>query len=406
MKIMTVSEVNGYTKALLDEDMLLSDVYVSGEISNLKRHTSGHMYFSLKDEKGQISAAMFKWQCQYLRFAPANGMRVVAHGKITLYEAGGQYQLVASSLQPDGMGALYAAYEKLKAQLETEGLFEQSRKRPLPEMPMRVGVVTSKSGAAVRDIINIITRRWPLCQIVLAPVMVQGEAAPFQISRAVREMNRRAACDVMIVGRGGGSIEDLWAFNDEMVVRAVVDSAIPVISAVGHETDFTLCDFAADLRAPTPSAAAELAVPEAEALSESITGMIVRMRSGVEFRFRLLSDRLDAVLSRRCISDPVCLYEARVQRLYMAVAAVNSSMSGTLAASRERFAAVSARLAALNPLAVLGRGYSVLSRAGHIISTINDIEENDIIDIKLADGAASARVLEKQEDHYEEKADI
>lgn len=179
MNILTVSELNGYTKALLDEDILLSDVYVSGEISNLKRHSSGHMYFSLKDEKGQISAAMFKWQCQYLRFAPANGMKVVAHGKVTLYEAGGQYQMIVASLQPDGVGALYAAYEKLKARLEKEGLFDDVRKRPLPQMPSRVGVVTSKTGAAVRDIINIISRRWPMCEIILAPVMVQGEAAPF-----------------------------------------------------------------------------------------------------------------------------------------------------------------------------------------------------------------------------------
>ncbi|MBE6759975.1 MAG: exodeoxyribonuclease VII large subunit, partial [Ruminococcaceae bacterium] len=234
VKILTVSEVNGYTKSLLDEDILLSDIFVSGEISNLKRHTSGHMYFTLKDAKGQLSAAMFKWQCQYLRFAPANGMRVVAHGKVTLYEAGGQYQMVVSALQPDGIGALYAAYEQLKEKLEAEGLFAPERKRALPPMPMRVGVVTSRTGAAVQDIINIITRRWPLCEIILAPVMVQGEAAPGQIADAVRRMNARSACDVMIVGRGGGSIEDLWAFNDEQVARTVADSAIPVISAVGH----------------------------------------------------------------------------------------------------------------------------------------------------------------------------
>jgi len=399
VRIMTVSEVNGYAKALLDEDILLSDVYVSGEISNLKRHSSGHMYFSLKDEKGQISAAMFKWQCQYLRFAPANGMRVVAHGKVTIYEAGGQYQMVVSSLQPDGIGALYAAYEKLKAQLEAEGLFAQSRKRPIPQMPGRVGVVTSRTGAAVRDIINIITRRWPLCEVILAPVMVQGDMAPAQIASAVEELNRLNACDVMIVGRGGGSIEDLWAFNDERVARAVADSAIPVISAVGHETDFTLCDFAADLRAPTPSAAAELAVPEVEAVQEYIDGMINRIRSGIELRAERLSGRLNAVLCRKSIASPQFLYESRAQRLDGAVSSIEAGMSASLSAYRERLARVSAGLAALNPLAVLGRGYSVVSHKGQIITTIDQVGDRDIIDIRLSDGMIAAQVLKEQDNN-------
>ncbi|MBQ4313702.1 MAG: exodeoxyribonuclease VII large subunit, partial [Clostridia bacterium] len=211
MNILTVSQVNGYVKSILEEDGVLSDVTVAGEISNLKRHTSGHMYFSLKDEKGAIAAAMFKWQCQYLRFAPASGMKVLARGKITLYEPSGQYQMVVSSLQPDGVGELYAAYERLKAQLEREGLFDDARKKPLPKFPQRVGVVTSKTGAAVQDIINILTRRYPLAQIVLCPVAVQGADAPMQIAQAIRRLNREKACDVMIVGRGGGSIEDLWA---------------------------------------------------------------------------------------------------------------------------------------------------------------------------------------------------
>lgn len=398
VRILSVSEVNGYTKSLLDEDVILSDVHVSGEISNLKRHSSGHMYFTLKDEKGQLSAAMFKWQCQYLRFAPANGMKVVAHGKITLYEAGGQYQMVTASLQPDGIGALYAAYEKLKAKLEEEGLFAQELKRPLPAMPQRVGVVTSKTGAAVRDIVNIITRRWPLCTIVLAPVMVQGDAAPPQIVDAIRQMNALDACDVMIVGRGGGSIEDLWAFNDEQVVRAVADSTIPVISAVGHETDFTLCDFAADMRAPTPSAAAELAVPDMAAVHSFISDTAGRMTMLMNMRLRSLEERFKTASDRRCFSSPEYLYEAKSQRLDIAVNRLVGSMSAINSHCRERLSAVSARLTALNPLAVLARGYSVVSVGERIISSAGQLEPGDRIRIQLSDGIAAAEIIKEQDD--------
>ncbi len=397
MKILTVSEVNGYTKSLLDEDMLLSDIFVSGEISNLKRHTSGHMYFTLKDAKGQLSAAMFKWQCQYLRFAPANGMRVVAHGKVTLYEAGGQYQMVVSALQPDGIGALYAAYEQLKEKLEAEGLFAPERKRALPLMPVRVGVVTSRTGAAVQDILNIITRRWPVCEIVLAPVMVQGEAAPAQIVDAVRRMNAQNACDVMIVGRGGGSIEDLWAFNDEMVARAVADSAVPVISAVGHETDFTLCDFAADMRAPTPSAAAELAVPDIREVRGLIEDTIGRMSVLMDMRLQRLRDRLNNASSRRCFSSPAYLCEAKSQRLDIAVSRLSAAMNTLTASSRERLAEVCGRLTALNPLAVLARGYSVITREGQIVSSRNQLTRGDRIKIQLSDGSAAAEVINEDD---------
>jgi len=398
VKILTVSEVNGYTKTLLDEDMLLSDIYVAGEISNLKRHTSGHMYFTLKDASGQLSAAMFKWQCRYLHFAPTNGMRVVAHGKITLYEAGGQYQMVVSSLQPDGIGALYAAYEQLKEKLEAEGLFETGRKRPLPEMPMRVGAVTSKTGAAFQDILNIITRRWPVCTVVLAPVMVQGDAAPAQIADAVRRMNAQNACDVMIVGRGGGSIEDLWAFNDEEVVRTVAASAIPVISAVGHETDFTLCDFAADMRAPTPSAAAELAVPDLYSVRSFIGDASSRMSVVMDLRITRLRERLVTAASRRCFSSPQFLCEAKAQRLDMAQARIAGAMNTVAREARERLASVCGRLTALNPLAVLARGYSVVTSGGAIVSSTAQLSPGDRISIQLSDGTAAAEVINEQDD--------
>jgi len=398
VNILSVSQVNGYAKSLLDEDILLSDVYVSGEISNLKRHSSGHMYFSLKDAGGQLSAAMFKWQCQYLRFAPANGMNVVAHGKITLYEAGGQYQMVVSSLQPDGVGALYAAYEKLKAKLEAEGLFDESRKRPLPTMPSRVGVVTSKTGAAVRDIFNVITRRWPACEIILAPVMVQGDAAPAQIAHAVREMNRLEACDVMIVGRGGGSIEDLWAFNDEDVVRAVAESVIPVISAVGHETDFTLCDFAADMRAPTPSAAAELAVPDILAVNNLVEECSRRMDAVMRMSIVHLRSRLESVSSARCFVSPQFIYEPKAQRLDFAVSRLESGINSAFSSAHERLGSVCASLAALNPLAVLGRGYSLVTKDDTVVTEARNLCAGDIIKIRFSDGTAAAEVLKEQDD--------
>ncbi len=398
MRILSVSEINGYAKSLLDEDMLLSDVFVSGEISNLKRHTSGHMYFSLKDEKGQISAAMFKWQCQYLRFAPANGMRVVAHGKVTLYEAGGQYQLVVSSLQPDGIGALYAAYEKLKAQLEDEGLFDSSRKKPLPQFPARVGVITSRTGAAVQDIFNVITRRWPVCEIVLAPVLVQGDGAPAEITAAIKDMNRTKDCDVMIVGRGGGSIEDLWAFNDEEVVRAVAGSGIPVISAVGHETDFTLCDFAADMRAPTPSAAAELAVPDILSVKTFVGDVRQRMSIAVKMSAANLESRLNSAASRRCFASPDYLYEAKAQRLDLAVSRLENGMNLSAASARERLGSVCASLAALNPLSVLGRGYAVITKENKVISSAKSLAAGERINIRFSDGIAAAEVLKEQDD--------
>ncbi len=398
MKIFSVSEINGYTKSLLDDDMLLSDVFVSGEISNLKRHSSGHTYFSLKDAKGQISAAMFKWQAQYLRFAPANGMKVIAHGKISLYEAGGQYQMIVSSLQPDGIGALYAAYEKLKARLEEEGLFDAERKRALPRFPARVGVVTSKTGAAVRDIINVISRRWPACEIIIAPVQVQGEDAPPQIVRAVQQLNACSACDVMIVGRGGGSIEDLWAFNDESVVRAVADSQIPVISAVGHETDFTLCDFAADMRAPTPSAAAELAVPDCAAVGDYINDTCRQMNMMMNIRLAALHSRLENARSRPCFASADALCQAKAQRLDFALSRMENGMERIVSAAGERLGNVCASLSALNPLAVLARGYSVVSGDSGIVSSVKNIRAGERIRIQFADGCAAAEVIKEQDD--------
>lgn len=393
MEILTVTQLNGYVKGLLEEDMLLGDVYVSGEISNLKRHSSGHVYFSLKDSGGAVSAAMFKWQARYLKFAPADGMRIIAHGKVTLYEPSGQYQMIVASMQPDGVGALYAAYEKLKRRLEAEGLFAPERKKPLPKMPERVGIVTSKTGAAVQDIINIISRRFPLCELLLAPVQVQGAAAPAEIAAAIERFNAQNACDVMIVGRGGGSIEDLWSFNDEAVVRAVAASGIPVVSAVGHETDFTLCDFAADMRAPTPSAAAELAVPDAAELQKLIDGLKRRSFSAVASAAVRQSERLDRASKRRCFRSPELLIEAKTQRFDMAVTRLRTAGVAALVKPGKQLAACASKLAALDPLAVLKRGYAIIEKDGGVASSAAELQSGERVSIRFGDGKKEADIV-------------
>ena len=264
---LTVTQLNEYIKGILDHDPRLTDVYLRGEISNFKNHYStGHYYFTLKDEGGMIRAIMFRSSAVKLAFLPEDGMKVVAHGRISAFVRDGQYQIYCDSMEPDGIGALYIAYEQLKRKLEAEGLFDPSRKKPLPKIPSRVGIITSATGAAIRDMINVCGRRFPFAELVLYPSLVQGPDAPAQLIDGVRYFNEKQSVDVIIIGRGGGSIEDLWAFNNEDLAREIAASAIPVISAVGHETDFTICDFVADRRAPTPSAAAELAVPETEEL--------------------------------------------------------------------------------------------------------------------------------------------
>lgn len=393
MNILTVSQLNGYVKSMLEENVLLGDIIVAGEISNFKSHSSGHLYFSLKDESGAISAAMFKWQRIRLKFAPQNGMKVLAQGKITLYEPSGQYQLVVSSLQPDGIGALYAAFEQLKEKLYKEGLFEVSRKKPIPAMPSKIGVVTSKTGAAVQDILNILARRYPMAQVVLCPVLVQGEEAPGQIAGAIRLLNRKSACDVMIVGRGGGSVEDLWAFNTEIVARAVAQSEIPVISAVGHETDTTICDYVADLRAPTPSAAAELAVPDSAAIIRNIESVMSDAMSSIRLRKAELSARLESVMARQCLKSPLFFVESKAQRADRAWSRVSDCTAASVAEAKQSVAAAAHRLAALNPMAVLARGYCMATDGSGVISSVADIRRSETFTIKFSDGEETCKVV-------------
>ena len=357
IKVVTISQLNKYVRILLEGDAKLASIYISGEISNFTNHyKSGHLYMSLKDEGAVVKAVMFRGSAAKLQFRPENGMKVIVRARVSLYEKDGAFQLYIEEMQPDGVGALQVAYEQLKARLQAEGLFAQERKRPLPRYPGRVGVITSPTGAAVRDILNVLSRRYPLAQVVFIPVLVQGEGAPPQLVKALEEMNARRAADVIILGRGGGSIEELWAFNDERVARAVAASRIPVISAVGHETDFTICDFAADLRAPTPSAAAELAVPDTAALLQRLSQLHTLSERALRSRLRAEQDRLAGIRSKRCLASPLFYVEEQAMRLdYVTRAFAGAAQVGVSRADR-RLAALAGKLDALSPLKVLGRG--------------------------------------------------
>lgn len=317
-RIITVSELNEYIKMVLENDELLMRVFVKGEISNFTNHyKTGHFYFSLKDEGGAVRAVMFRGSASKLKFVPENGMRVVVGGRVGVFPRDGQYQVYAETMEPDGVGALYVAYEQLKAKLEKEGLFDAAKKKPLPKIPTRIGIITSPTGAAIRDIINILGRRSPASKAVLYPALVQGEGAAPDLVRGIGYFNDAGNVDVIIIGRGGGSLEDLWAFNDETLARRVAASKIPVISAVGHETDFTLCDFAADRRAPTPSAAAELAVPETGELSRKLSNVTARLGLLMEGKTGLYRERLTRLASARVLMSPMNMIDDKRMALAM-----------------------------------------------------------------------------------------
>lgn len=389
---LTVSQVNGYLKSLLDSDEILTDVSVSGEISNFKHHSSGHMYFSLKDKDSTISAAMFRGNNRLLKFMPENGMNVIARGRVSVYPTAGTYQLYVEQLSPDGEGALFAAFAKLKAKLEAEGLFDESRKRPIPRFPKSVGVVTSPTGAAVRDILSVLGRRYPCAEVVFAPVLVQGAEAAPTIVRAINEMNAKNACDVMIVGRGGGSVEDLWCFNDEQLARTIADSKIPVISAVGHETDFTLCDFAADLRAPTPSVGAELAVPDRDKLIKIINSCSMSIDNAVKNKLEQAKLSLMAIKSQPWIKSPMGAVDICSQRLDALTTAINNAYESILLKNQARLGAVTASIEALSPISVMMRGYSVAYKENAVIRSVSDINSGDNIEVRLQDGTMQCRV--------------
>ena len=400
----SVTELNTIIKGLLDTEPFLSNVFVRGEISNFKAHSSGHLYFSLKDETGVIRAVMFRSSAVSLPFRPENGMKVIAHGRVSSYVRDGQYQLYADSMEPDGIGSLYIAFEQLKAKLSAEGLFSPDRKKPIPKIPTRIGVITSPTGAAVRDIINITGRRFPMAEIVLYPALVQGIDAAASLRGAVRYFNMTGDVDVIIIGRGGGSIEDLWAFNDEMLARDIAASRIPVISAVGHETDFTICDFVSDVRAPTPSAAAELAVPDSDELKRKINNIVTREEAVLKAQINRLKALLDRYSKARCLSSPTFMVEEKRIQLDHLSEKLEKSADGIIAKGRNSLAVISGKLSALNPMAVISKGYSALfTEDGGVINSVRQFSVGEKVNMRLADGSAKAEIIEIEENNSDGK---
>ena len=402
-RIWTVTELTARIRHRLESDARLQQVWVRGEINSCKRHSSGHLYFTLQDEGASLRCVMFRSAARHLPFLPEDGMAVVAAGRIGVYEPGGVYQLYVETLEPDGLGALYLALEQRKRRLQQEGLFDPARKRPLPRLPRCIGVVTSADGAALRDIIRVATRRNPRVRLVVAPVPVQGEGAAEAIAAAIRRFDRWGQADVLIVGRGGGAREDLWAFNEEVVVRAVAAASVPVISAVGHEVDVTLCDLAADVRAPTPSAAAELAVPEWAPLVERVQELHQRLAAATRARLREARHHLARLAASRGLQHPRDRLERQRQRVQDLHRELARQGRLHLARERQRLEAAAGRLQALSPLAVLARGYSITrDAAGRIVRDAAAVTPGDPIEVLLARGRLQARVERVEGEEREE----
>jgi exodeoxyribonuclease VII large subunit len=390
--VFSVTEINNYVKRILDNDENLKNVCVTGEISNFKNHYSGHMYMTIKDEGGAIKAVMFSSYASRLKFVPENGMKVIIFGSVSLYNKDGSYQLYITDMQPDGVGALNLAYEQLKEKLQNEGLFSTEHKKPIPQFPEKIGVMTAPDGAAVRDIFSVLKRRYPVAEIVFCPVAVQGASAAPEIAKAIKLFNEQNAADVLIVGRGGGSLEDLWAFNEEIVARAIFQSQIPVISAVGHETDFTIADFVADLRAPTPSAAAELAVPDIFELKSDLLGLkqhlSVLMRNLVESE----KEKVENIQKQVTILSPANKIKNSRQELSNLYEKAVNLVTLKINDEKTKISLLSSKLNALSPLNVLSRGYSISYNNDLPIKSVNDVKSGDNIKIRVTDGEFFAEV--------------
>ena len=394
--VLSVSQLNRYIKMNFDADENLANIFISGEISNFTNHyRTGHLYFTLKDDSAAVRAVMFNSSAKRLKFMPEDGMKVIARGRVSVYEASGQYQLYVDDMQPDGVGALNLAYEQLKEKLQKEGLFSELHKKPLPPYPEKVGVITSPTGAAVRDIINVLGRRFPYAEIVFCPVLVQGDGAHLQLTDAVNMFNSERAADVIIIGRGGGSIEDLWEFNDEGLARAVYNSEIPVISAVGHETDFTICDFVADMRAPTPSAAAELAVPDANELQYALSALKNRMFLNVSSGIADRRSRLEYLTSKGVLKSPDEMLSNRSQRLDTAFSKMLSSYENRIGGKKVEFISAATALSKLDPMSVLMRGFAFVSdKNGKNVYSSQALAKGDEINVRFHDGSAVCEVKE------------
>ena len=390
----TVTDLNKYIKSKIDSDEMLNNVLVKGEISNFKNHYTGHMYFTLKDENSLIKCVMFKTYTTHLSFMPKDGMKVIILGSVSIFERDGVYQVYAKAMKQDGLGSLYEAYEKLKAKLSGEGLFDESHKKKIPFMPKTIGVLTSNTGAVIRDIINVSTRRNPNVHIRLYPVPVQGAGAAEKIAEGIEFMNKNNLADVLIIGRGGGSLEDLWPFNEERVARAIYNSKIPIISAVGHETDFTIADFVADLRAPTPSAAAELAVANIDDVKSTLFLYNTRYKNALKKKLQLMRLSYEKCMARQAFKNPTQKINEQYIVIDMKVKAMQNKIQLKLKEERTKFIKQVSKLDTLSPLKTLARGYSIVTDSSNkIIKSVKDLKEDQNINIRLADGEKQAKVL-------------
>ena len=389
----SVTELNRYIKEKIASDEALSNIIVKGEISNFKNHYTGHMYFTLKDENSLIKCIMFKTYAQKLNFMPKDGMKVFVLGGVSVFERDVIYQIYVKAMQEDGIGALYRKYEELKKDLETKGLFEQEHKQRIPKMPKIIGVLTSQTGSVIRDIINVSTRRNPNVYIRLLPVPVQGEDAAPKIVKGIKKMNEKNLADVLILARGGGSLEDLWPFNEEEVAYAIYESKIPIISAVGHETDFTIADFVADLRAPTPSAAAELAVPDIYEITQKIASFQNRLRLSLNKKLEIMKLRYEKCMSSAVFKDPTRMISDYYLKVDSQIKRLEKVIENKKQVEKEKYVKLVSKLDALSPLKTLTRGYSIIESDDKIVKSVNDLSKGQKVEIRLVDGKKEAQVL-------------
>ena len=397
--VLSITQLTEYIRGRLDDDPFLGQVAVRGEISNYKVYPSGHHYFTLKDEGAALKCVMFKSSAVRLRFRPDNGMKVIAMGKVTVYPRDGAYQLYCAAMAMDGVGDLYAAFEQLKKKLASQGLFDPTHKKPLPKCPGTIGIVTSSAGAAVHDMLRILRKRYPLTKVRLLPVRVQGAEAPGEIAAAIRYANRYKLADLLIVGRGGGSIEDLWAFNDELVAHAIYESEIPVISAVGHEPDVTISDYVADLRAATPSNAAELAVPDQDALRQNLDAMSSAMASALSRQLKAARQHLNVLSQSPALRSPTGYIEQREKSLELLKNRLIAAQNQSITRKNQRYIAAVSKLDAMSPLKVLTRGYSMAqTEAGEVLRSVRQVELGERVSVLLSDGKLSATVMDKKEE--------